>query len=310
MSRSSLTLRQIEVLRAIMVSGTLAGAAKLLNVSAPGLSRLVKYTEQSLGFQLFDRRQGRLIPTKLSQAIFEQINGVYGKVEDLRYVIDNLDRGASQELKFGAVPSISYVMAPRAVEKLRRAHPDLKLDIDILKTEEAINYLLLGKGELVAMSYRVEHPALNFELLASGHLYCIAPEHHELAARDEVSARDIARFPLIGIDPRDPYGRIMADLFAEHGCSYDIAIRARFGATVCALVRAGLGVAVIDQFTLGDEPMPGIKILRITESTHFHTWVATKVGAPLSSFALHFVSYLRREMQTLVKAEARRIGRG
>ena len=39
-----MTLRQIEVIRAVMVTGTIGGAAKLLNVSAPGISRLVKYT--------------------------------------------------------------------------------------------------------------------------------------------------------------------------------------------------------------------------------------------------------------------------
>jgi DNA-binding transcriptional LysR family regulator len=37
-----LTLRQIEVIRAVMVAGTINGAAKLLNVSAPGISRLMK----------------------------------------------------------------------------------------------------------------------------------------------------------------------------------------------------------------------------------------------------------------------------
>ncbi|WP_163047451.1 LysR family transcriptional regulator, partial [Acinetobacter nosocomialis] len=40
-----LTLRQIEVLRALMITGTVAGAAKLLNVSAPGISRSMKHIE-------------------------------------------------------------------------------------------------------------------------------------------------------------------------------------------------------------------------------------------------------------------------
>ena len=47
-----MTLRQVEVIRAVMVTGTIGGAAKLLNVSAPGISRLVKYTEKSLGIQI------------------------------------------------------------------------------------------------------------------------------------------------------------------------------------------------------------------------------------------------------------------
>src|SRR6266404_7132865 len=54
-----MTLRQIEVIRAVMVTGTIGGAAKLLNVSAPGISRLVKYTEKSLGIRFFQRQNGR-----------------------------------------------------------------------------------------------------------------------------------------------------------------------------------------------------------------------------------------------------------
>jgi DNA-binding transcriptional LysR family regulator len=42
-----LTLRQIEVIRAIMVAGTVGGAARLLNVSSPGISRVMKHAETS-----------------------------------------------------------------------------------------------------------------------------------------------------------------------------------------------------------------------------------------------------------------------
>ena len=52
-----MTLRQVEVIRAVMVTGTIGGAAKLLNVSAPGISRLVKYTERSLGILLERARE-------------------------------------------------------------------------------------------------------------------------------------------------------------------------------------------------------------------------------------------------------------
>ena len=44
-----LTLRQIEVIRAIMVTGTVGGAARLLHVSAPGVSRTMKHAEGVLG---------------------------------------------------------------------------------------------------------------------------------------------------------------------------------------------------------------------------------------------------------------------
>ena len=54
-----LTLRQIEVIRAIMVTGSVGGAARLLNVSSPGISRVMKHAEALLGLKLFSRKAGR-----------------------------------------------------------------------------------------------------------------------------------------------------------------------------------------------------------------------------------------------------------
>ena len=190
-------------------------------------------------------------------------------------------------------------MVPRAIEQVRRRYPGLRIDINILKLEEAIDYLLLGRGDCVAMSYRLEHPGLDFMPLASGELFCIVPAGHELAGRKQVSAREIIQYPLIGIDPNDPYGRIMAEIFARNKLKYDITIRARFGTTVCALVKAGLGIAVIDQFTVAHGGYPGVEVIRIVEPTRFDTYVAVKRGAPLSLHIEHFIDCLRTEMRAV-----------
>ena len=84
-----LTLRQIEVIRAVMVAGSIAGAAKLLGVSAPGLSRLMKYTERSLGLRLFDRRQGRFVPSEEAKDIFKQVNIIFAQVGGLSSMLDH-----------------------------------------------------------------------------------------------------------------------------------------------------------------------------------------------------------------------------
>jgi DNA-binding transcriptional LysR family regulator len=275
------------------VTGTIGGAARLLNVSAPGISRLVKYTEKSLGIRFFQRQNGRYFPTPEAQNIFEQINGVYKKVDDLTEIISKIGHGALSELRIGSVPSISQVMVPRAIERVRRRYPELRIDINILKIEEAIDYLLLGRGDCVAMSYRLDHSGLDFLPLASGELFCIVPQGHELAGRKQISAAEIVRYPLIGIDPTDPYGRIMAEIFARKKLSYDITIRARFGTTV----KAGLGIAVIDQFTVAHGGFPGVELLRIAEPTNFDTYIAVKRGAPLSLYIEHYIRCLRSEMQ-------------
>lgn len=53
-----------------MVTGAIGGAAKLLAVSAPGVSRLVKHAEKSLGVRFFQRKGGRFFPTPEAENIF------------------------------------------------------------------------------------------------------------------------------------------------------------------------------------------------------------------------------------------------
>ncbi|MBP2233623.1 DNA-binding transcriptional LysR family regulator [Sinorhizobium kostiense] len=299
----TLTLRQIEVIRSVMVAGTIAGAARLMNVTQPGVSRTMKHIESSLGIKLFVKKAGRYVPTSEARDIFTQLQEVHRKVEDLQVSIGQLERGRGVELALGSVPSIANVMVPHAVAVLRRHYPDILVNFEILKIEEAIDYLMLARGEVVVMSYFFDHPSITFEPLAKGRLVCIASKDHPIASRTAISPREIAEHALIGIDPKDPYGAIMAGIFEREKLEYRISIRARFGTTVCALVRQNLGIAVIDAFTVADMTDHGLAIIPISEKTDFQTYVAYRSDAALSSYAESFVTMLRRVMEDYIRKE-------
>jgi DNA-binding transcriptional LysR family regulator len=296
-----LTLRQIEVIRSVMVAGTIAGAARLMNVTQPGVSRTMKHIETALGIKLFVKKAGRYVPTSEARDIITQLQEVHRKVEDLQISIGQLERGRGVELAIGSVPSIANVMVPHAIAALRHHYPDILVNFEILKIEEAIDYLMLAKGEVVVMSYFFEHPSITFEPLAKGRLVCIAAKEHPIAARSSISAEEIAEHALIGIDPNDPYGAIMAGIFERENLEYRISIRARFGTTVCALVKQNLGIAVIDAFTVADMTNHGLAIIPIREKTDFQTYVAYRSDAALSSYALNFVTMLRRVMEEHIR---------
>ena len=61
----------------------------------------------------------------------------------------------------------------------------------------------------------------------------------------------------------------------------DVTIRAQFGSTVCALVTNGLGIAVIDEFSLAGDNWPGVHALDIIEPTQFQTFAASRKDATL-----------------------------
>ncbi|WP_283643413.1 LysR family transcriptional regulator [Marinovum algicola] len=291
-----MTLRQIEVIRAVMMTGTISGAAQMLNVSAPGISRLVKHTEDSLGIRLFERKAGLFVPSVEASAVFDQVREVYKGVANLQSAVGALQKGEDVRLAFGAAPSIAQFIAARVLKRVRRRYADLFIDLNILKIEETVDYLLLERGEFVVMSSAVENASIENEQIAEGQLVVILPEGHALADRAEISVRDLTDQPLIGVDPADPYGALLAQPFRDAGLPVNHAMRGRFAQTVVSLVRHGLGVAVIDEFSVAEVYMPGLVRRALREEVTVKSYVVRKKGRVLSGFAENAISHFRREL--------------
>ncbi|PKP71794.1 MAG: LysR family transcriptional regulator, partial [Alphaproteobacteria bacterium HGW-Alphaproteobacteria-4] len=251
------------------------------------------------------RNHGRFVPTTEAHGIFAQINEVFAKVENLQFSIDALKQGEGGVFSFASAPSISQHILPRAVKRLRLKFPALRMNINILKIEETVDYLLLKKGELVAMSYKIDHPGLVSHLLASGRLVAVVPVGHPLAAQHEIALADLAAHPLIGIDPADPYGRILSAPFAEHGLPFELSIQARFAQTVNALVAANLGVAVLDEFSMAAAETPGVVVRPIAEPTSFKTYGVVNAEVSRSIFADELIEFIKAEMRAAVAARGR-----
>ncbi|MFZ3582215.1 LysR family transcriptional regulator [Loktanella sp. DJP18] len=291
-----ITLRQVEVIRAVMLRGTINGAAEHLGVSAPGISRLIKHTEDSLGIRLFERRGGLFVPSIEAGAVFDQIRQVYKGVENLQQALGSLQKGEDVRLSFASAPSVAQFIADRAIRNVRGACPDLFIDVNILKIEETLDYLLLERGEFVIMSSHVDNPGIDSTPIAEGRLVAILPDGHKLAAQAQVTVADLAQEPLIGVEPDDPYGAIMAKPFRDAGIEPRYVMRGRFAQTVVSLVRHGLGVALIDEFSVAEVYMPGLVRRPLAELAPITIYVVAKTGRSMSHFADFTIRQFRKEL--------------
>lgn len=299
-----LTLRQIEVIRAVMIAGTIQGAAQLLGVSAPGISRLIKHMESTIGLRLFERKGGVFVPADEARAIFEMINQVHRQIENLNLAVSSLRKGQEVVLSFASAPSIAQFIAARAIRTIRQRFPDLMIDLNILKIEETLDYLLLEHGEVVFMSSAVENPAVENLPLVTGRIVAIVPEGHPLAAQRDVSIHELIRYPFIGIDPQDPYGAILARSFTDQGLTPRHSMRGQFAQTMVSLVRHGLGVAVIDEFSVAEVYMPGLVRLPLRDKASITAFAVVKKGRQISSFAEFTIERFRRELAAAAARES------
>ena len=175
--------RQIEVFRTIMRCGTLTGAAQALNVSQPALSQLLLHAEDQLGFKLFRRLRGRLVPTPEAVELFPQAERRHRDLESFRSFAADLRHGKAGTVRLAASapPALSFV--PRALKAFRQAAPGIRLVSYVVPFDVAIEMLAQGDADLgVAMS-DLPSPLVQSETIGRSEVVCVLPEGHPLAAQ-------------------------------------------------------------------------------------------------------------------------------
>lgn len=259
-------LRQIEVFRAVMLTGSMNGAAKLLFVSQPAVSRLIAHTEQSLGLQLFERDKGKLTPTPEAQRLFEEVGPLFD--EALR--IDELARDLAERpegaLTLCSSPSLALNFVPPVIAQYMELYPKVRLKFHTTLLSDMAHELLGRKAELAVSVLPIDHPNLVVEPLATGEMVCILPQGHPLAARRALSLAELAECRLILYNRNIPFGQLVAAAFQRANVSWNPAVEIVRAELACALVRVGAGVAIVDEFSVGQHGWPGVVTRPLRES--------------------------------------------
>lgn len=118
-----MNLRQMEIFRAIMLTGSISAAAKLLHVSQPAVSRLIAYTEQRIGLVLFKRIKGRLYPTPEADRLFIEIRTLFQSVERVNEVAEDLVEQRIGHLRIACSSNLGQSLLPKAIKTFSDKHP-------------------------------------------------------------------------------------------------------------------------------------------------------------------------------------------
>jgi DNA-binding transcriptional LysR family regulator len=153
-----MNLRQIEVFRAVMVSGSVTDAARLLCVSQPGISRMLGHIELQLGLKLFQRIKGKLRPTPEAQTLYAQVEHVYHGVKRIEDCARELKTGGGLALRVLASPSIALELLPQAVAETMAQFPDAHVYMETQLVREIVGQLVAGDADLAISSLPVDHP--------------------------------------------------------------------------------------------------------------------------------------------------------
>lgn len=294
-------IRQLEAFRATMLAGTVSGAAALLGVSQPAVSRLIGRLEHGLNLTLFDRSKGRLAPTPEAQMLHEEIQRTFVSVDRIREVATAIGTAQAGRLHVAAMPAVGLGFVPAAIAEFHRDHPQVLIIAEVnisARVEESVaaQNVDLGLGE-----FPFHRTGLEVEVFCRAPEYLVVPEGHPLAGRDSVRPADLEGAPFIALPPNQVGRHVVDRVFEQAGVNRRLVAESQVNASVCELVRRDVGVAIVDPFTADDFKGRGIVAVPFRPRIEFSVGILYPKHRPLSRVARAFLAILRRRRNALLR---------
>lgn len=244
-------LRQIEAFQAVIDQGTFSRAAARIRVSQPTISKLIGALERTLGYALFERKGGRVVPTPRALALHQEVQRAWAGIDRLATVAQALGASAPARLVIGTSPMLAMGFVPRLIALFRAARPEVEvvLDTDNLRPliesfrSGAIDVLVLTQSPSAARPIVVSTP------FVSGELACVVPSDHRLAAAASIKATDLAGEPFIGLAAVPSARRSIDRAFEQQSDRPRIVCEVTSALSACMLAAEGMGITLVGDMT-------------------------------------------------------------
>ncbi|MEO7401259.1 MAG: LysR family transcriptional regulator [Polaromonas sp.] len=279
-------LRQLEAFAAVMSVGSVTGAARLLNRSQPAITRLVQELEAEIGYALFTRNGPRVTPTEQGFLLFEDAERALAGLRRIHERAAEIARGEAQPLLLAATSALAVGLLPQALTRVEAQTGAAAVQLRTASPEQVVHAVLSGAVQLGASSLPLEHRGLQVHWI--GQLACVAvlPQNDPLAACDKVPLAALAQRRLITMSNpfrlRHRLDAVLAGAGRANG-RHGALIETNSSINAQALVRAGLGVAVLEPLTAHGAPLDGVVVRPLDTDIPFFFGVITPQARPLSA---------------------------
>jgi DNA-binding transcriptional LysR family regulator len=248
-------LRQMEVFRSVMLTGSINAAAKMLYVSQPAVSKIVAHTETTLGLRLFERTKGRLVPTAEAQALFREVEQVYQAALRVDEFARALALGPTSLLRVSCSPSLAASIVAPAIVDLKRQLTGLRVDWHTALMADMPLEVLSKAVDVTVTSMPIEHEHLEVVPFMRGRMVCVLPSNrHPLAAQASIALNDLVGEPMIMFRRDIPFGTMVARACQQANIELGSVVDVTRADQALSLVKGGLGLAIVDEFaTVGQD---------------------------------------------------------
>lgn len=293
-------LRHIEVFHAVYSTGSVTRAAEVLNVSQPSVSKVLSHAEQQLGYQLFDRVKGKLVPTPEADQLFAHVDEVNDSLDRMRHVAENLRTAEQGRVRIATTPAFGIDVLPAAIADYRTRHSNVFFSVETLHHAEICTALLESRIDIGLLFDPGVVPGISSKLLATGRFFVLTPATMDFPGRTSLTISDLAPYPFISLDRRGPLGRLLSKYVLSSRVTLNTVAYSETYQVAKAMVAHGAGITIADEITARSTGHENLRVWPLEPELTFRISALHSENAPMSLISQRFMDYLKHYVRDFV----------
>ncbi|WDE09563.1 LysR family transcriptional regulator [Thalassomonas haliotis] len=287
-------LRHIEIFHAIYTTGSITNAAKMLHVSQPSVSKVLSHAELQLGFNLFERVKGRLIPTDEAEMLFDEVDKIYQQMRAIKNTAENIKKSEFGAISLGVTPALGFDAIPNVIADYHKSYPNVTFDIQTLHNEAVLQALLEHKCDLAVLFSPNSMPGVSTKTLSQSELVMVYPKEKFPECPDKLTLNQVCEDEFIDISDSGPLGDMLWARIMEENISFNSSIKVQTYFIAARLVARGLGICVVDRFTAQGNLADNVAIASFDPPLTFTVSAVHLENRSLSKVTEEFLPYLSK----------------
>jgi DNA-binding transcriptional LysR family regulator len=300
MASSDLKIRQVEAFRALMQRHTVTRAAQALHISQPAVSRLLSDFESGVGFKLFERQQGRLLPTSEARVLYDEVERAFVGLDRIALAAQQIRAMRRGSLTIAGSPAVALDLLPQVVARFIDDHPGVDVTLLTHSAQTVVELVASQRCDIGFVAEAIPHQGVRLERLTDAPMRCIVPFGHRVEKKKTLRPADLRDEAFVSY-PRSFDARSAIDrVFVEHGVSRQLVVEAQLSRTIVSLVANGAGVALIDPVTAayaGEH----VAVKAFEPELRDQVYLASPAIQQVSTISTEFASVARKALAQLVE---------
>jgi DNA-binding transcriptional LysR family regulator len=290
--------RQYQAFHAIIETGTVTGAAEALGISQPGISNLIAELERQTKLKLFERQRGRLIPTPEASVLFQEVDTVVRGLDHVTQAVVDLQNQKAGQLQVATSHAMAFGFMPGEIARFLRGRPNLTIAFQSQYSSKIQEWVAAGLFEIGVCEVPLRHDGLD-RIDLSFEVQCVVPESSPLVAHEVMTPALLSDEPFIVMGVDHMVTARTREAFQAEGARLRIRGHTDLFRNALNLVKQGLGVALVDPFTLSSDDGKGYVVRPFAPVTLLDMIIVTARGRPLSAVGREFLSTLEERLAAM-----------